>query len=302
MVTPSTIPGRKALLALSCAGLLLASTVRAAPEPAPAPAVPALSVEDIVARNVQARGGLDAWRAVTTLSERGRLEHGQIKGPKSRHGTPSSPGVGALDQPVPYLLEFKRPHRMRLEMSLGDLKALQLFDGKQGWTVQPSARGPVVHNYTPAESAQMAAQLDPEGPLIDAAAKGTKVALEAMENVEGHPSYRLALTLADGQQRHVWVDAKTFLDVKIDGTRMIEGRLFAAQTYFYDWKAVGGLTLPHRVETAVHDVRSSTRIIVDRVLVNEPIDDAQFSLPPLSLPQAAGSAAVPAAAAPGKAP
>jgi hypothetical protein len=267
---------RRALPWLGC--LLLRAAAAASVDAAP-PAAPAgLDVDEIVARNAQARGGIEAWHSLQTLGEKGRIEHGQIKGPKSRHGT-SGAGHGALESSLPFTLQIKRPHKMRLEMNLGDAAALQLFDGSLGWTVQPSAGGPVVRRFTEGEAAAAAAQIDPEGPLIDAGAKGTTVVLEGEDAVEGHRAYRLRLSLKNGAQRHVWVDAQTFLDLKIDGQRSIDGRSWPVETYFYDWKSVGGVKIPYRIETAVNDVRSSSSLLVDRVLINAPLADSLFELP-----------------------
>jgi hypothetical protein len=282
---------RLVLTVLAAAGALLAAGVAGAAvdaTPPPATAVP-LAVDQIVERNAQARGGLEAWRTLKTLSEKGYIEHGQLKGPKKRHGTPSS-NHGAMDQTLPFTLQIKRPHMLRLEMNLGDATALQLFDGKDGWTIQPSSKGPLLRRFSSAEAEAQAEQNDPEGPLIDAAAKGTTVALDGEETVEGHPAYKLTLTLKSGQVRHLWVDKQTFLDLKIDGTRLIEGRTWPTETYFYDWKAAGRLRIPYRIETAVNDVRTSSRIVVEHVTVNAPMADDVFALPK-------GKPAVPAAPA-----
>jgi hypothetical protein len=271
------------------------ATQNVPPEPVAAP--PSPDVAQIVERNAQARGGLAAWRALETLSEKGYIEHGQIKGPRKRHGTPAGTH-GALDQSLPFTLQIKRPHRLRLEMNLGDVTALQIFDGKQGWTIQPSAQGPLVHKFTPAEAEAQAEQNDPEGPLIDAAAKGTRVALEGEESVEGRAAYKLALTLKEGQLRHLWVDKQTFLDLKLDGTRVIDGRAWPTETYFYDWKTAGRIKLPYRIETAINDVRTSSRIVVEHVTVNVPMADDLFALP---ASRSAAPATAPAAPADGPA-
>jgi hypothetical protein len=274
-------------LAACVAGLAWAEPVGGgAPGGAPMVAgATAPSVDEILARNAAARGSIAAWKALRTLSEKGHIEHGQMKGPKTRHGNAAAGAraAGSSDQNVPFTLSIQRPHKMRLELNLGDLAALQLFDGTRGWFVQPSPRGPVVREFTPGESRALASQLDPEGPLLDAAAKGTTVALEGEDLLEGGPAYRLALTLQGGEVRHLWVDAKSWLDVKIDGTRLVDGKAWPMETWFYDWKTYGGLRIPCRIETAVNDVRSSTRILVDRVLLNEPIDEAQFRLPPATV-------------------
>jgi protein SCO1 len=273
------------------------SPVDAAPSPGPVPSAKILpDVADIAAANAKARGGIDAWRAVSTLSERGRIEHGQLARPTSRHAK-AQVGSRELQEALPFMLQLKRPHKMRVEMSLGDTKALQLFDGAMGYLLQPSPTGPLIRRYTPDEAAASAEQVDPEGPLLDAAAKGTAVTLDGEDTVEGRRTYKLGLTLHNGLQRHLWIDADTYLDVKIDGTRIIDGHPWPVETYFYDWRQTGGVKLPYRVETAIDDVRTSSRIIVERVLVNTPVDDSEFSLPVAK--QSAPAAVVATVPAPG---
>ena len=297
--SPRLRRGAALVLALACLGTVTGAHPAADPAPAAARSDAAIapSAAQIVARNAMARGGLEAWQAVRTIVEMGHIEHGQIKGPKKRHGTPSA-ARGSLDQSLPFTLQIKRPHKMRLEMNLGDATALQLFDGTEGWTVQPSAKGPLVHKFSDAEAQAAATQVDPEGPLIDAAAKGTTVALDGEEVVEGRKAYKLALTLKSGAVRHVWIDAQTFLDLKLDGNRLIEGRLWPTESYFYDWKSAGGVKVPGRVETAIEDVRTSSRILVDRVIVNAPLADTMFSLPQSARGPGASGTAQPATAAP----
>lgn len=192
-----------------------------------------------------------------------------------------------MDQPLPFTLQFKRPHKMRVEMDLGDLKALQLFDGANGWTLQPTAKGPQMHQYSPGEAAE---QVDPEGPLLDAAAKGTTVSFAGNDRVEGHRAYKLKLTLKNGAARNVWIDAQTLLELKIDGTRVIDGKEWPTETFFYDWEPAGAIQLPGRIETVVGEVRSSSRIVVEHIQVNLPLSDELFTV--------AGTPLVPANAPP----
>ena len=56
--------------------------------------------------------------------------------------------------------------------------------------------------------------------------RGTRVELVGVENVEGHEAYKLKLTTKIGQVRNLWVDAETFLEVKIEGTpRRMNGKV-----------------------------------------------------------------------------
>jgi hypothetical protein len=91
-------------------------------------------------------------------------------------------------------------------------------------------------------------------------------------------AYKLKLTLKNGQTQHVWVDTRTFLDVKIDGTpRRLDGKYHPVATYLRDYKAVSGLMVPYLLETAVEGVRQVERIQIESVVVNPKLDDSLFA-------------------------
>ena len=61
--------------------------------------------------------------------------------------------------------------------------------------------------------------------------------LEGTEKVEDHDAYRLKLTMKDGHSIHVWIDAKTFLEAKIEGPpRRLDGLEHPVEIYFRDYR------------------------------------------------------------------
>jgi hypothetical protein len=253
-----------------CLSLAAATTVATAAAPqAPAP----LSVEQIVDRNIAARGGLAAWRAVKTLTIAGELDAG-----------------GKPNHALPFVLKEKRQRKSRLELVFKDQTSVQVYDGTQGWKVRPFLNRNEVEAYTPAEAKSASAEQDLDGPLVDYAAKGTQIALAGSQPVEGHPAYKLKLTLRNGEKRYLWIDAASFLELKIDGQpRKLDGRLHNVAVYFRDYKTEYGLTIPLLQETAVEGVKQPYKMTISRVAVNEPMDDALFQKPQLAALAAPGS-------------
>jgi hypothetical protein len=149
-----------------------------------------------------------------------------------------------------------------------------------GWKVRPFLNRHEVEPFTSEEAKTAALESELDGPLIDSAAKGTKVDVEGIEQVEGHDAYKLKLTLKDGQVRHLWVDAQNFLDLKIDGTqRRLDGKYHPVSTYFHDYRRVNGLMIPHLLETAVDSVKQTEKIQVESVVVNPKFEDTLFTKP-----------------------
>ena len=119
-----------------------------------------LSAAQIVDRNVVARGGLQAWRAVQTMSYSGKMDAG-----------------GKQNVQLPFVIEMKRPRKTRVEIEFANDKAVQVYDGASGWKLRPFLGRRDVEPFSTEEmkSASMESELD--GPLVDYSTKGTQVSL-----------------------------------------------------------------------------------------------------------------------------
>jgi len=242
-----------------------------------------LTTAQIIARNARARGGLKAWRAVKSMQMTGTMDAGYIK-PKpkldqgstqlSRSLTRMGRIQAAMDRAkkekdpgklvqVPFTMDLQRPRKQRLEVSYDDAKAVQVYDGKQGWKLRPYMAHHKVEPFSQGELklARMQTQLD--GPLLDYKAKGYKVSVEGMELVDGKNAYRMKVSMAEGQIRHVWVDAKTFLDIQIDETRKLGGKPRAVITALNDYRDVHGLKVPYEMVTHVEGARFTPPAKID---------------------------------------
>ena len=276
---------------LSCFLMLLpvmtpaADTSPAAAEPARVSPAATLSAAQIVERNVAARGGLAGWRAVKTLSWSGKMDAGgnnrpTLAMPGPRHKGAMPPPRPTEQAQLPFVLEMARPRKSRLELQFAGQTAVQVYDGTQGWKLRPYLNRHEVENYLPEELNAAAAQPDLDGPLIDYAAKGIAVALAGTETVDGQPAYKLALTLKDKRVQNVWIDAKTFLEVKMDGTpRRLDGKMHPVWVYYRDYKTVSGLVMPMVYETSVEGVKSTEKISIETVVVNPKLPDGRFAKP-----------------------
>jgi hypothetical protein len=139
------------------------------------------------------------------------------------------------------------------------------------------------------------AQADLDGPLVDYAAKGTRVALDGMEKVEGRDTYKLKLTTKNGSAIHVWVDAQTFLEAKIEGQpRRLDGTPHPVEVYFRDYRPVNGLQIPFVLETQVLPVAKTAlgfkdppvppeKTIIEQVVLNPKFEESLFSKPEVSV-------------------
>ena len=251
------------LAAAFCTSTPLAFAEGSSPA-ADAKTVARLSAEQIVKKNVAARGGLDAWRKVQTMVWIGHLE--------SEHAPLPSMG---------FILEQARPNKARFQLIAMNARSVRTFDGAQGWKMRPShdARPNVEpYNIDELRFAQTGPGID--GPLIDSAARGSTVSLDGVEEIDGHKAYRLSVQSSSGEQDLVWVDAETFLDLRYD--RPFRGSGGASHTVsvtYKDYKAISGVQVPSTILTTATAGGTPDRMVIERVVVNAPLEERIFGNP-----------------------
>jgi outer membrane lipoprotein-sorting protein len=222
-----------------------------------------MTVAEILNKNAEALGGLQNWKGVLTLSMSGKMDVG---------GTPP--------MQLPVLLEMKRPRKSRVELQFKGDTAIQVFDGTNGWKFRPYLNRRDVEPYTAEEMKAAALQSDLDGPLMDYNAKGYSIELMGTGPVEGRNTYTLRVTQKDGQSRRVWVDAEAFLELKIEGIpRRLDGKQHPVATFLRDYRTVNGLKVPYTIETSVEGVKQTERILIEKVVVNPPLQDSLFGKP-----------------------
>lgn len=287
-----TMPG----LLLALAGLCITSHGAVGAEAKVT--APALSVSQIIDKHLAARGGAAGWHATQAISWSGKMEigSGDSAGRSTRflhsgsmpsshkdlveESAAQSQESGPKQVQVPFTLTMERPHKMRLELVIAGKTALQVYDGTQGWKVRPFLNRNDAEPFSPEELKFEQAREALDGPLVDYAAKGTRVDLDGVDAVEGKPAYKLKLTHKDGTVQHLWIDAKSFLDVKVEGSpRRMDGRMHSVYVYQTDFRPVQGLVIPFVLETVVDGYPDKHRIMADSVTVNPKLAASTFAKP-----------------------
>jgi outer membrane lipoprotein-sorting protein len=234
------------------AGLALAALV----------AVPASAqtLDEILAKNLKAKGGLDKIKAVKTMRMTGTMTVG--------------PGMEA-----PFVLEQKRPNLFRMEFTIQGMTGVQAFDGKVGWQLMPFQGRKDPEPLPEDAMKQVEEQADFDGPLVDYKAKGSTLELVGKEKVDGSDAYKLKLTLKSGDVRYIFLDADQFLEVRTEGKTNIRGTDVEAESTIGDYKDVGGLMFPHALESGQKGSPQKMKMTIQKIELNVPIDDARFKMP-----------------------
>lgn len=217
----------------------------------------ALTLDEIVAMNLKARGGVDLLRATESMK---------------MAGTVTSP-VGQAKLTI----WVKRPDRKRTETEFGGQKTIEAFDGTTAWVMMGSMPPQVIPASPQLEQAKKQSDIDPA--LLDYRERGRTVALVGREKAEGVEVYHLRIT-DRGNVTHYYVDASTGLDRKMTNRVVHPEGLGAAQVElrFSDYREVQGRKVPFTIQQIV-DGKSVAQTRVESVEFNLPIDEAMFKMP-----------------------
>src|SRR3984957_17659646 len=245
-------------MAVWAVGILAAAALHAAPSKAP------LSVEEIASRNAAARGGVENWRNIQSMAWTGHIESDRLRSGQ-----------------VPFTFEFVRPNKSRFEINGADNHAIRLFDGTGGWKIHPARNGGGdTKPYTPEELRFAADAQVIDGLLIDHAAKGVTLALQSRGEVDGRKGYNLRATLRSGAARYVWIDAKTFLEIREDRlSRDPAGHTVVTSVHYQNYQPVQGLMISLVIESRMADGKLGDRMVIERVALNPPIKNTEFAHP-----------------------
>lgn len=230
------------------------------------PAAWSQSLDDVIAKYVAAHGGTEKMNSVQTRRISGELD------------------ISSLH--IKVVQENKRPDKVREEDSLQGFTQVQAYDGKTGWQVDPTQGRKQAQLMSADDSKSLVVDADMDGPLVNYKQKGHTAELLGHDPVEGTDCFKIKLTLKNGDIRYYYLDADSFLEIKLETQTNIRGSIQESETYFGDYEKVDGLYYAFAVETGQKGDPNRLRINFDKVEHNIPIDDARFAVPPTTAPPA----------------
>jgi outer membrane lipoprotein-sorting protein len=215
----------------------------------------AQTADELVAKNIQAKGGMDKLRAVQSIKQVGRVNIQGIEGKQT--------------------LYAKRPNMLRQEIDLKGQVVVMAFDGKTPWMLNPllGSVAPIAMSGPPADMIRDQSSFD--GPLVDYKNKGSVLELVGLETLGERKVHHLKLTDKNRQLQHVYLDAETFLETKLTSQNEL-GQTFEQE--LSDFRDVEGIKIPFSIRTLANGIQQG-QITVESVEFNVKIDDGIFKMP-----------------------
>ncbi len=221
----------------------------------------AITADQIIARHIEARGGLVKIKAIRSLRSVGHVEIGPM----------------ILD------LSIENPRgAFRSDTSIQGMTKTEAFDGVNGWVIDPFAgQGPEAgaEPMSRDQLKQVELQMDFDGPLVEFQAKGHRVTLDGMASVNGVEAYVLNISLKNGDALRSFIDTKTFMEIKAINRAVSQGKEVEIETTFGDYHPVKGVLLPFSLDMRPKDQPGILKIRLDRVEADTPMDFSRFKMP-----------------------
>jgi hypothetical protein len=220
-----------------------------------------MSADELVAKNVEAKGGQEAVQALQSLKLTGKFV------------------VNQGQTTLAYTETRKRPNEVRAEVSLQGMTAVRAFDGKEGWRISPFQGRKDPEKLSADDVKALTEDSEFDGPLINWKEKGSKVEYLGTEDVDGTLAHKLKVTRNNGDVTFVYLDPDHFLEIRTLTQRMEHGARVEVETDLSDYEKVNGVFVPFSMESGHKGDPDKQKLILDKVDGNVPLDDAIFHFP-----------------------
>jgi hypothetical protein len=227
------------------------------------------TVDELVAKNIEAKGGAAALNNLQTLRSTGKL---------------LVPFQGRIE--LAYLQTKKRPDEVRTEASLQGMTQIEAYDGKEGWRVSPFFGRKDPERMSADDVKALVEDTEMGGPLADWKTKGSTVEYLGTEDVDGTPAQKLKVVRKNGDISFVYLDPDHFLEIRIVTQRVRHGAHEEVEMDLGDYEKAGDVFVPTSIEVGSKGSADKQMIVVDKVEANVPVDDTIFHFPgQISVPE-----------------
>src|ERR1700730_12678981 len=233
-------------------GVAVASLCCAAP-------ISAQTAEELVARNIEAKGGIAKIKAIKSVRMTGRLQQGDF-----------SAGVGQ---------EGKGPDLVLLTFTIHNMTQVQAWDAPLGWQVSPFEARKDPELLGEDDMRDLVEQADFYGPLVDYREKGNTIEYVGRTIVDGDDVHRLKVTLKNGDIIYYDLDPDTYLEIRIETQQFIRGSVRERVSEVGSYKLVNGVYFPFSIETGPkRNPRGRAKITYQKIEANVDIPDSDFRM------------------------
>ena len=219
------------------------------------------SLDELVAKNVEAKGGAAALKSLQSLKRTGKVivNQGQVQ--------------------FAYVETKKRPSQVREDATLQGMTAVQACDGKDAWQISPFSGRKDPEKMSADDTKPLLEDAEIDGPLVDWKEKGSTLEYVGREDVDGTEAYKIKVVRKNGDVNFVYLDPDHFLEIRILTQRVQHGAQQETETDVGDYEKIGGVFIPFSLEAGRKGDPNKQKIVFEKAEANLSVDDAIFKFP-----------------------
>ena len=229
-----------------------------------APIASAETVDEVLAKYIAARGGMDKIKAVKSVKVTGKMV------------------MGGGQMEAPFVQMKRRPSDSRTEFVFQGLTGVQAYDGTGAvaWNIMPFMGKKDPEKMSADDAKALADDAPIAGALIGAKERGDKVEYLGTEDVDGTEAHKLKVTLKNGDVDYVFLDPDHFLEIRMVAQRYVRGTQSERTTDYGDYEEVNGVYFPFAMtsESKGGD-GGKQQTTIEHAEANAPIEDSVFAFP-----------------------
>jgi len=220
----------------------------------------AQTADELVTKNLQARGGIEKLKAFHSLRLTGKMQAGSF-----------SVAIG---------LDTEAPNLLRQTFTVMNMTGITAYDGTSGWRIMPFGGRKDPELLGEDDLRGLEDEADFYGHLVDYQAKGSTIEYLGHDTVDGDDAYRLKVTLKNGDFIYYYLDPETFLEIRTETHEFIHGSVRESFSEMGSYKLVNGVYFPFAFETgSPRNPGETSKFTIEKIEANVPMDPAEFKMP-----------------------
>jgi hypothetical protein len=215
-------------------------------------AAKAQTADEIIDKYLDAIGGKENWKKVTSLKMEGNVE------------------VQGLE--IPFTMQAVHGKGFRTDGEFQGNFFIDIVTPTQGWSQNPMAGKATLQPLAEDELKEKLDELDIQGPFLDYKEKGSTVEFLGKEEAEGNEYFKIKLTTKNKNETTYFFDTKTYLVYKQESIAKQQGQDIPVTVKSLDYQTVdGGLKIPFKMDQGMMILAAK------KYTINAPVDEKIFS-------------------------
>ena len=215
----------------------------------------AQSIDDIVNKHIEALGGADNIKKVSSIKMLGNINAGGTQ--------------------IPVTVYLVNGKSFRVEFTASGMTGYQIITNSKGWNFMPFGGQKQPEPMTDDDVKKNQDNLDVFDELVFYKEKGNAVESLGKEDIEGTECFKLKVTLKSGKEKTFYLATDNYLILKKVEKATVNGAEMEVSEVLSNYKKIGDVNLPYTIANSMQG-----QVDFSSIEVNPKIDPSVFEVAP----------------------